>query len=60
MIKAETIDIINCCDRVVDVHLKADGFHITSRIPGQAMTALGLQMHDRIFAIFKVTSADYS
>jgi molybdopterin-binding protein len=58
MIKAEITNIINydSSSGVVDVHLKADRFHIISRITGQAREELGLQNHDSIFAIFKASS----
>jgi molybdopterin-binding protein len=58
MIKAEIINIINydSSSGVVSVHLKADRFHIISRITEQAREELGLQEHDSIFAIFKASS----
>lgn len=58
MIKAEITNIIkyDSSSGVVDVHLKADRFHIISRITEQAREELGLQEHDSIFAIFKASS----
>jgi molybdopterin-binding protein len=59
MIKAEITNIIyhhGDSGGVVDVQLKADRFHIISRITEQARIDLGLQIHDRIFAIFKASS----
>ncbi|MGH9952529.1 MAG: TOBE domain-containing protein [Nitrososphaeraceae archaeon] len=57
MIKAEIANIINHRgDGAVDVLLKADRFHILSRITEQARADLELQKHDSIFAIFKASS----
>jgi molybdopterin-binding protein len=58
MIKAEITNIINydSSSGIVGVHLKADRFHIISRITEQAREELGLQEHDSIFAIFKASS----
>jgi molybdopterin-binding protein len=59
MIKTEITNIINHhgdSERLVDVHLRADRFHIISRITEQAMIDLELQISDSIIAIFKASS----
>jgi molybdate transport system ATP-binding protein/molybdate/tungstate transport system ATP-binding protein len=60
IVKAEVTNITNYHAAegggVVDVHLKADRFHMIARITEQAMIDLGLHLHDFVFAIFKASS----
>ncbi len=61
MINAEITKIIDHNEKsgregVVDVHLRADRFHMISRVTNQARAVLDLQINENIFAIFKATS----
>ncbi len=61
MIKTKIIKIIDHDEKsgtggVVDVHLKADSFHIISRVTKQARADLDLQINEDVFAIFKASS----
>ena len=56
VVKTKVVKITNYDSGVVDVHLVADSFHLTSRITEEARIDLQIRQGDDIFAVFKASS----
>ena len=56
VVKAKVVKITNYDPGVVDVHLVADTFHLTSRITAEARADLQICQGDDMFAVFKASS----
>ena len=56
VVKAKVVKVTNYDPGVVDVHLVADTFHLTSRITEEARVDLQIRQGDDMFAVFKASS----
>ena len=56
VVNAKDVKVINHDSGVVDVHLAADSFYLTSRITEEARVDLQIRQGDDMFAVFKASS----